>query len=411
MRARPGWLSAALLAGACLTAASAPLPLEEDATRYAATPAVGIVSELERRLERGEARLEFAPEFGYLPALLRELRIPPSSQLLVASKTSPNKSHISPKNPRALYFSDQVSLAFVPGASLIELAAHDRQLGSVFYTLEQQPAGRPRLVRDNRCLECHSSSKTLQVPGWLVRSFATHADGEVDMLAGLMVNHRTPIAERWGGYYVTGQTGGQPHRGNRFDAEAIPASRGGPPPGLELPEFPWGRKFPEPGSDVAALLVFDHQVHMMNLLARLRAEVEVLPESEPLSRVESTTQAVLQYLLFVDEAPLQAPVAGSSGFRRAFEASGLADAQGRSLRQLDLKQHLQAHPCSFMIASPSFDALPLRARRHLYRRLWDILSGAAPPPTPRLVSAESRNALREILLATRKELPVYWTLP
>jgi hypothetical protein len=29
-----------------------------------------------------------------------------------------------------------------------------------------------------------------------------------------MVTHRTPIRERWGGYYVTGDTGSQRHRGH-----------------------------------------------------------------------------------------------------------------------------------------------------------------------------------------------------
>jgi hypothetical protein len=38
---------------------------------------------------------------------------------------------------------------------------------------------------------------------------------EVDERSSVMVTHRTPIRERWGGYYVTGDTGSQRHRAIR----------------------------------------------------------------------------------------------------------------------------------------------------------------------------------------------------
>src|SRR5262249_27100636 len=134
-------------------------------------------------------------------------------------------------------------------------------------------------------------------------------------------------------------------------------------------------KFPESGSDVVALLVLEHQVHMMNLLTRLRLDAGALGENESFERAHAAAGAVLKYLLFVEEAPLAAPVRGSSGFAGQFERLGPSDAQGRSLRQLDLQTRLFKNPCSFMIYSPSFDALPLRAKRHLYHRLWEVLSG------------------------------------
>jgi len=185
------------------------------------TEAAGVVAALQQQLEQGRARLEYRGPHGYLESLLENLKIPVSSQLLVASKTSPNRDLISPKNPRALYFNDAVNVAYVPTAKLLEIAATDPALGVVFYTLEQKPALKPQLVRDDRCLECHASSKTLNVPGLLVRSFLTRDGGEVDLLSGLMVDHRTPIADRWGGYYVTGEHGAQAHRGNVFGDEAI----------------------------------------------------------------------------------------------------------------------------------------------------------------------------------------------
>ena len=237
-RARLGWAAlsasaligmAARLSGESPTAPDRPV-FDEEMRVYKATVASGAVAALDRRLERGEAKLVHEPTHGHLVSLLRVLDIPVTSQLLVASKTSPNKAVISPQNPRALYFNDQVCVAYVPTADLIEVAAADPRLGVVFYTLDQQATGRPRFVRDDRCLECHASSKTLDVPGLMVRSFLTKGDGEVDVLSGLLVNHRTPLADRWGGYYVTGTHGRQMHRGNLFGPEAVARHERDPSP-------------------------------------------------------------------------------------------------------------------------------------------------------------------------------------
>lgn len=409
-QAAPAWMI--LLAATVLAATAANSPDPEQAA-YRSTLATGAVEGLHGRMDRNEARLEFSTPHGYLPALLRELKLPPASQLLVASKTSPNKNHISPKNPRALYFNDSVSLAYVPGADLIEVAAADPKLGVVFYTLEQKPAARPRLTRDDRCLECHASSKTLNAPGWLVRSFLTHADGDVDVLSGLMVTHRTPIAERWGGYYVTGDTGGQRHRGNLFGEESFAAHEKGTAPSasvMDLKPFLDVSKFPEPSSDVVALLVLDHQVHMMNLLTRFRLDVEATGENENLDRIRPSGEALLKYLLLLEEAPLVRPVRGSSDFAHQFEALGLADGRGRSLRELDLKTRLFKYPCSFMIYSSGFEALPPRAKRHLYHRLWEVLSGQDASGGFKALTPETRTAIREILVQTKKDLPAYWRL-
>jgi hypothetical protein len=408
-------LTALLCAGASSAADPGEPPRQgaaAEVANYNSTPASTAIEVLHALMDRNEARLEFSGAHGYLPALLRELEVPLSSQLLVASKTSPNKHYISPRNPRALYFNDSVTLAYVPGAEVIEAAAADPKLGVVFYTLEQKPSARPRFTRDDRCLECHASSKTLNAPGWLVRSFLTHDDGEVDVLSGLMVTHRTPIAERWGGYYVTGDTGGQRHRGNLFGTESSARNDKGFVSAnvTDLSSFLDAGKFPAPSSDVVALLVLEHQVHMMNLLTRLRLDVQGLGEDESMERALPSSEAVLKYLLFLDEAPLAAPVQGSPDFARQFEALGPSDAQGRSLRQFDLRTRLFKRPCSFMIYSPSFEALPLRARRHLYRRLWQVLTGEDTSPEFKPLSTETRAAIRDILVQTKKDLPAYWRL-
>ena len=377
---------------------------------YASTEASGAVAELQRKIDGGMVKLAFQTTNGYLESLLRELRLAPSSQLLVASKTSPNRDLISPKNPRALYFNESVYIAYVPGAPLLELAATDARLGVVFYTLDQKPDVRPRLQRDNRCLECHASSKTLNVPGFLVRSFLTRENGDVDVLSGLMVNHRTPIADRWGGYYVTGTHGSQTHRGNLFGPEAMahhvqdPSSNGNI---IDLQGFLTLSNYPEGGSDIVALMVLEHQIHMQNLLTRITASAN---ESADNRVVYPQIEAALHYLLFLEEAPLRGSIRGTSKFAHLFAQHGPKDAAGRSLREFNLQTRLFKNPCSYLIYSPSFDALPIQAKKHFYRRLWEILSGEDTSPEYQNLSPESRRTIREILVSTKPDLPIYWRL-
>lgn len=387
---------------------------DEEMKGYKATEATDAIAGLQKRLDAGAARLAHDDAYGYLPALLQELKVPASSQLLVASKTSPNKALISPKTPRALYFNDRISVAYVPKADLIELAAADARLGVVFYTLSQRPAERPRLVRDDRCLECHASAKTLNVPGILVRSFLTSDDGEVEMLSGLLVDHRTPLADRWGGYYVTGRHGRQVHRGNLFGKAAIARHEADPSVNaniLDLSPMLDIARYPSPGSDIVALLTHEHQAHAQNLLTRVRYDsVNALKANGSLRPAYPAIEALLRYLLFVEETPLTDPIQGSGDFATAFQNAGVRDPGGRSLRQFNLKTRLFEYPCSYMIYSSSFEALPEETRRHFYRRLWEILDEQDRSAEFAKLSGESRAAIREILIATKKDLPAYWRL-
>jgi hypothetical protein len=388
--------------------------LDEEMETYKRTRDSGEVRALQEHLERGTIELSYEEKHGYLLSVLKELNIPVSSQLLVASKTSPNKALISPRNPRALYYNDRVSIAYVPSAELLEIAAADPHLGVVFYTLEQKKAAKPKLVRDDRCLECHASAKTLDVPGLLVRSFLTKGDGDVDVLSGVLVTHRNPLSERWGGYYVTGSHGAQTHRGNLFGAEALARHEKDPTCNANITDlgpFLNISKYPEPGSDLVALMVLEHQTHMQTLLTRFAYDSsKALSVASDLRSAYPACEAVLKYMLFLDEARLTAPVRGTSDFARWFENQGLKDKNGRSLRQFDLQSRMFKYPCSFMIYSPSMDALPERARRHLYRRLHEILSGENASQDYANLSAESRKAIMEIVTDTIKDLPADWHL-
>lgn len=405
-------VGATLSLGAAASRAAEVFDLEM--TVYRQTIDSSEIAALKQRLERGEVQLEKDARHGYLPGLLRELGVPASSQMLVASKTSPNRALISPKNPRALYFNERVAVAYVPGAPLIEIAAQDAKLGAVFYTLNQQSGGPARLTRDDRCVECHASAKTLDVPGLLVRSFRTDVDGEVDLLSGIFVNQRTPLNERWGGYYVTGTHGPQPHLGNLFGPEA--RARLTQQPGCNgnitnLSAFLDTSKYPEAGSDIVALLVFDHQVYLENLLTRLGFETTAaLRRGDDLRPIYPAADAVLRYILFVGEAPLAAPIKGTSGFAPWFEQQGRKDKLGRSLRQFDLQTRLFKWPCSCMIDSAAFRALPVAAKKHLWHRLWQVLNNEDASPEFARIPPEAKRAVLEILAETEPDLPAYWKL-
>jgi hypothetical protein len=284
----------------------------------------------------------------------------------------------------------------------IEIAAHDADRGAVFYRMSPLP-GAPSLVRDNSCLGCHLSATTLGLPGFIARSVPSASDGTImPWLGNFLVDHRTPIADRWGGWYVTGKTGTTGHLGNaplpdKRLVELRPADRG---PALQTLD---GRLesslYLSPHSDVVALLVFEHQMHLMNLLSRIGADARV----QATARVRAAAIEVVDYLLFLDEAPLTG-VSGTSGFAKVFSGRGPRDSRGRSLRDLDLQRRLMRYPCSYMIYSEVFDALPAPAKSAIYRRLRQVLEGRESSPKYKQLAAADRQAVLEILRETKKDL-------
>jgi hypothetical protein len=113
-------------------------------------------------------------------------------------------------------------------------------------------------------------------------------------------------------------------------------------------------------------------------------------------------------MLFTGEAPLKEPIEGVSSFTRTFPRRGPQDRQGRSLRDFDLTTRLFRYPLSYMIYSAAFDALPDAVRQRLYRRFYDVLSGADQGRAFAHLSADDRRAILEIVRDTRKDLPDYW---
>jgi hypothetical protein len=122
--------------------------------------------------------------------------------------------------------------------------------------------------------------------------------------------------------------------------------------------------------------------------------------------MRAIAREVVDYLLFVDEAPLADAIRGSSGFAERFSESGPRDSKGRSLHELDLRRRLMKYPCSYLIYSPAFDALPPAIKEPIFERLWQVLSGQDADPKYRAtLSFADRAAIVEILRDTKQDLP------
>jgi hypothetical protein len=380
------------------------------AIRYSAASTTDPVSRLNARLASGKATLRFEPVTGYLRSLLEALEISPQSQSLVFSQTSFQGPKINYHNPRAIYFNDVVSVGWVRGGDLLEVSAHDAKQGVVFYSIDQAASAKPVLKRNDDCLACHLSWETLGVPGLTVHSVHPLPD-EKSYVNGFTTRHTSPLEERWGGWWVTGNHGGARHMGN---IPVMPVDKGKLK--LKNPRQPLTsvgglfdlKGYPTPHSDVVALMVLEHQAHMTNLITRLGWEARLAaaePSEDASLRVREAAADMVDYMLFVYEAALPGPVQGSSGFAAAFAAAGPRDSKGRSVREFDLRDRLFRYPLSYMIYTPAFDALPAAARDAAYRRLQEILGGREKHARYAHLTPAIRQSLIEILRDTKKDLP------
>jgi hypothetical protein len=382
------------------------------AINYDSAEATDPVARLNKHLADGSVTLKFEPDNGYLRSVLTALNIPVESQGLVFSQTSFEGKLINVKNPRAVYFNDTTALGWVRGADLLEVAGQDPKLGMVFYTLQQKPSARPRFERDVQCLSCHLSWDNLGVPGMMVQSVNPLPD-EYAYVVGFNNTHGSPFSQRFGGWFVTGSYGKIRHMGN---ITVMPEDKGKMkvPDPFELASVqglfdPKG--YPTPYSDVVSLLVLAHQATMTNHITRLGWEARVAaatPSEDARARVKEAAQDFVDYLLFVDEESLRAPVRGTSGFAEKFSAQGPKDSKGRSLHALDLQTRLLKYPCSYMIYTEAFDALPAAAKEAVYARMWQILSGAETNKRYARLKPADRTAILEILRETKPGLPAYF---
>jgi hypothetical protein len=434
MRARH--IKAALLGSAAAAAialgglsGSYVVPLDHPAIDYAKRPVTDPIARLQSRVSSGQVKLEFAGETGYLRSVLKELRVPLESQVLVFSKTSFQAPRIAPRLPRALYFNDDVSVGWVQAGDVLEFAAVDPQQGVIFYTLDQEESAKPRFVRRDTCLQCHASGSTVGVPGLVVRSVYPEPSGMPLFQAGSFItDHRSPLKERWGGWYVSGKHGSQTHMGNALARDRDKPDQldnNGTQNVTDLAKYFDTGAYLTPHSDIVALMVLEHQTRMTNLITRVGFEARMAlhdnavmnralgRSDEEISestnrRINSAVDELVQYLLFAGEARLSEPVRGVSGFAEGFARNAPRDSHGRSLRDLDLQTRLLRYPCSFLIYSEAFDGMPAIVHERVYRNLWRVLTENDSDPTFAHLSAADRKAIVEILKETKKGLPDYW---
>lgn len=374
---------------------------------------------MQQRLDDGSLKLKWEPKFGYLRSLLGALEIDPSSQVLVFSSTSLQFSDISASNPRAVFFNDDTYVGFVPGTDLIEIAAIDAKRGAVFFALDNTQGARAVAKREGgQCLVCHDTYSMTGggVPRVVVMS--TPVDDERDTRewsAATETDDRTPLAQRWGGWFVTGHTGDIPHFGNlplreqKLDRKLRELRALRNPATLDA--YIDTSKHLTPHSDVVALLVLEHQTFVQNLVTRISWKAPQLMsaagaaagtwsevDANDARRVGPMIEALVRALFLHEAAPLGGRIEGSNGFAKHYVQSGRKDAA--ALRELDLGGRLFRHRLSPLVHSAQLDALPPFARDYVYGRIVEVLDGRDTRGISASIPEAERAALRRILLDT-----------
>lgn len=334
------------------------------------------VSQLKRRIDAGAIVLPNDKRFGVLPALLDALKIDPESQVLKFASGSPHRE-IGPLKPRAIYFREDVSVAWFPGAPQIEIAVQHPMKGTLFYTLTTATDAPLRFERPQRCLACHTGPNTgANVPGWQLHSGVSIKDAEASPWRN-WTSPALPFKKRWQSWYVTGN--GSIPSGQRL-IEELPFRKSG--------------EYLVESSDPVALLIRDHWLLGMNLLTRWSYEHQ-LKQSQ-----DKTTAALVHYLLMFDEAPLPTPLPAETAFTRSWNAVGPRDAQQRSLRDLELQSRTFRYAASPLLLTTMVQDQPRELRQSLYEALCRELMIHRE-----MIGAERLSATQSILAATVADWP------
>jgi hypothetical protein len=370
-------------------------------------------SRLKADIESGKIALDRSSEKAFLLDLLKALDIPASSQMLVFSTTSLQLRLINPRNPRALYFSEEAYLGFIPGGR-IEIVSIDPDLGGIFFIMDiPRGDGPPVIERSTRCMNCHGSSETRFVPGLAVKSVVPGPNGgTLESFRQERAGHDVPFEERFGGWYLTGNHGITNHWGNLtgrlFQGELT-----------KFPIEPGARyraeRYPRPGSDILPQLVHEHQAGFVNrvLEATYRTRTALHLNGGRLTadhekELDDQARQLTRYLLFADEPRLPGPVEGDAGFKQDFLKSRRAASNGASLKDFDLRTRLFKHRCSYMIHSRVFGGLPPEMKQRVHRRLAEALNTARPDAEYSFLPDAEKSAICTILKETISDLPAGW---
>ena len=362
------------------------------------------VTRMKGDFESGRIALDRTSEKAFITSLLRALDVPVSSQMLVFSTTSLQLRLISPSNPRALFFSDDVYVGFIPGGR-VEVVSLDPELGAIFSIFDIPRDGAPpRFERSERCMNCHAAPDTGFAPGLVMKSVVPGpSGGSLTAFRVEQTGHGIPFEQRFGGWYVTGRPGVASSLGNvvgRLSAGTL--TKQIIEPGT-LFDF---ARYPAMTSDVLPQLLLEHQAGFVNRVveASYRARTDLHASGGTLTsaqaqELDEQARIVTRYVLFADEAPLPSGgVEGDAQFKRDF-------ANGRPLREFDLRTRLFKNRCSYMIYSPVFSGLPPAMKQRIYRRLDEALSVGKPDSEYAYLPVEEKRAIRGILKATLTDFP------
>jgi hypothetical protein len=368
---------------------------------------------LKAGFESGQIPLDRSNEKAFVLSLLKALEIPASSQMLVFSTTSLQLSLISPSNPRALYFNDDVYLGYVPNGR-IEIVSLDPELGGIFYIFDvPKDTGSLRIERSERCMNCHAAADTGYVPGLVIKSVVPGpTGGSLTAYRQEQTGHDIPFDLRFGGWYVTGRHAITNHWGNLTGRLAegnltrIPNSPG--------ERFRFDR-YPVATSDILPQLLLEHQAGFVNRVvgASYRARTALHAghgqlTSAQAAELDEQAKIVTRYLLFADEAPLPGSVEGDAAYQAEFLRTRRVTASGVSLKDFELRARLFKHRCSYMIYSPVFSGLTPEMKQRVYRRMSEALSVEKPDQEFAYLPASEKKTIREILKATLTDLPRDW---
>jgi hypothetical protein len=387
---------------------------DEPPHNYHTAPLKDRFTKLKADLESRRIPLDDSSEKAFVISLLKALDIPATSQMLVFSTTSLQLRFITPRNPRAIFFNDGLYLGYIPGAK-IEILSMDPELGAIFYMFDIPRDSRPIAVeRSERCVNCHTKEDTGFVPGIVIKSVIPGpTGGTLKTFRKEQTGHAIPFAERFGGWYVTGDRGMASEWGNvigRYSGDNI--SKTVIRPG-ELFDF---AKYPVATSDILPQLVHEHQAGCANriLQASYRARTAFFLDKGNLTpahyaELDEQARTVVRYLLFAEEVPLPAGgIEGDPAFKADFVKGGRMAPGGTSLREFDLRTRLFRNRCSYMIYSPEFQGLPARMKQQIYLRLREALSVEKPLKEYAYLPAVEKTAIRTILKGTLTDLPPGW---
>lgn len=328
---------------------------------------------------------------AFLKSLLYKLGVSKESQVLVFSKTSLQTGLITQKNQRAIYFSPDVYIGWVPGGK-IEIIIEDAKLGPVFYVVSPPLAGqKPKFVRaTDSCLVCHATSRTENIPGMFIRSVIPDENAHARLGEGTtLVTDATPLKERWGGWYVTGRSD-DPHLGNRWSVDESPLE----PEHSSLDDLRGQfdtEKYLTSRSDILALMVLEHQCKVHNLLTKAkfgfrRAEhfqKSINPNqkigaegSMTRKSAEQSAKEIVSALLFENETRLGGDgVESDERFRKILRTFAPETKAGNSLADLRLFQRIFRHKCSYMVYSKAFKSLPDPVKEQVLQHLREKTAG------------------------------------